>query len=1038
MAEKSSKKRLKWLGILPALLLAAILALGFIFYLKPELALPLIQKTLEKNDITLTFDSLEVKADPPSAQFKKLKVTSKQGLDLELDTLDLKFRPSALWQGGYWFKQVTARDLFLKMEQNKSSPGPPDLSGLAWVFKAARASCQNINLDIKAGGSAFSLENGTLTTIPETTALAGITVLGKLSYAMDQMRVKTHIQGKGKITGANALAMDLDLTNLDLDLPWLKSPGRARAELKLTGKELNLPKLELHLDKADLNLPSRIVLKTQKAKLMAALGLDLKTNLLSLSLKQFDLPGLARGKGQLSTTSQNEIKGVITGTLLDTAGLLSTLQPLLPSQTRELALSGPLPVEFSWGEKPYTNGFALELRPSQTRFKGFGLDTALKGQLSLKGPWQGPVALKGNVSIKGNFTQHGLLIKGFELNTPLSGLAASPELLGFDLKIPQGKAFYHKKNLDLGAASLKGQIKKQNQDWQASDLVLICPKLGKFTGRLTFANEKLKAGLEGQALKLSRLLPLTTLFMDTPLKDWNPEGLIDLKAVFTRQGKSPKISLDLSAASLETASPDGVFMAQGLGGTLKANLSLSSSPLVELELKLNQGEALWKTIYLNLVQTPIYSKATSRISPKGDFKDTRLETRLQDMGVLKAKGDLMKQAKGTFSFNGGLNLEKLKINKIFKTFIKDPLADANPDLALLSPDGDADLELILSGSAKKADLKGSLRLKDFSLKLSQEATALKGLNLNLPLAYKWGEKIKRGSKNYPWGSLKIALLDLPGLKLANLDMPVRLRPNLLELGKGLSMPLFGGNLQLRKIKIKEPLSADYKGLLEARLDNLDLAELAPGLLQGSLQGAWRKARINTQEMAVRGSLKGTLYQGELLLSNLRVSRPFSPGREIGLNLKVRSMDLKGLSQALGAGIVTGRVDLDLNNLRLAYGQPIAFDLKVLSLPVPDVPQKVSIQAVNSISVVGTGSGLTGLGVDLFKTFMQEFPYEKIGFSCSLKNDVFSVRGLIKENGVEYLVKKPPFLGINVVNRNERNHISFKDMADRLKRVTEKK
>jgi hypothetical protein len=1037
VAQKSSAKRLKWLGIIPALLLAALLLLGLAFYLKPELALPLIEGTLKKNDISLSFDSLELKVAPPSAHCKKLNIGSSQGFDLKLGTLELEFRPSALWQGGYWFEQVKARDLHLDFEQKKTSPGPPDLSGLAWVFKAARAFCENINLDIKTGDTNFSLKNGRLSTIPDSTETAGLTFDGYFFYATADMRINSLIKGKGKIKSAKALIMDLDLPNLNLDLPWLNSPGKARASLALTNNELSLPSLELHLNQADLDLPPQIQLKTQNASLKAGLRLNLKSGLLDLDLMLLDLPGLAQGKGQISTTAQNGIKGAIKGTILETATLQSSLQHLLPDQVRRLTLSGPLALDFSWGNKPNPNGFSLKLAPNRNGFKGFGLDAVLSGLLFLEGPWQGPIQLGGKLLAKGNFARNGFLVKDFVLNTPFSGLLTNPEITEFDLTIPQGGTLYHKKPLNLGKTSLKGRIKKYNQGWQASNLALSCPKLGKFTGGLKMTGRGIWADLAGQGLKLNQVLPLLTNFMDNPLTDWNFKGIVDITAHFTEQDNKPQISLNLSAKSLETASPDGVFMAQGLGGALKARLDLNTPPLLDLELQLNQGEALWKTIYLNLAQAPIFSKAAALITPRGNFENAKLETRLQGMGVFKAQGDLFQNAKGSFSFNGGVNLDQLEIKKIFKIFVKEPLADANPDLALLAPNGKGNLKILLNGSLEKADLKGKLELDNFSLKLSEETAGLEGLDLKLPLAYKWGAKGTSGSPTHPWGSLKISLLDLPGLKMTNLNMPIRLRPNLLELGKGLSIPLFGGNLQLRNIEIKEPLSANYQGLMEARLDNLDLARLAPGLLKGHLKGAWRKARITAKELAVRGSLKGALYQGDLMLSNLRVLRPFSPGREIGLNLKVLAMDLKGLSQALGAGIVTGRVDLELNNLRLAYGQPIAFDLKVLSQTAPDVPQKVSIQAVNSISVVGTGSGLTGLGVGLFKTFMQEFPYEKIGFSCSLKNDVFSVRGLIKEDGVEYLVKKPPFLGINVVNRNRRNHISFKDMADRLQRVTEK-
>jgi hypothetical protein len=128
------------------------------------------------------------------------------------------------------------------------------------------------------------------------------------------------------------------------------------------------------------------------------------------------------------------------------------------------------------------------------------------------------------------------------------------------------------------------------------------------------------------------------------------------------------------------------------------------------------------------------------------------------------------------------------------------------------------------------------------------------------------------------------------------------------------------------------------------------------------------------------------------------------------------------------------MDLDLHDLRIAYGQAVGFKLRAESVPVKGEPQKVSLAAVNAISVVGTGASLTSTAISLFKPFVQEFAYRKIGILCVLTNDVFRVNGLIKEGGVEYLVRKPLLFGINVVNRNPDNRISFKDMLERINRV----
>jgi hypothetical protein len=70
----------------------------------------------------------------------------------------------------------------------------------------------------------------------------------------------------------------------------------------------------------------------------------------------------------------------------------------------------------------------------------------------------------------------------------------------------------------------------------------------------------------------------------------------------------------------------------------------------------------------------------------------------------------------------------------------------------------------------------------------------------------------------------------------------------------------------------------------------------------------------------------------------------------------------------------------------------------------------------------------------FVSFFRELPYEKIGISAVLENDVFRINGTIRENGKEYLIKKGGFSGVDVIIGSPgSNTISFKDMVNRIKR-----
>jgi hypothetical protein len=122
-------------------------------------------------------------------------------------------------------------------------------------------------------------------------------------------------------------------------------------------------------------------------------------------------------------------------------------------------------------------------------------------------------------------------------------------------------------------------------------------------------------------------------------------------------------------------------------------------------------------------------------------------------------------------------------------------------------------------------------------------------------------------------------------------------------------------------------------------------------------------------------------------------------------------------------------------LEIVFGQPQRFDLLLETVKTPGVSQKISVTAVDNIAQIGGGeSPFIGMAGAL-STFFKEFPYEKIGLRASLENDVFRINGTIREGGKEYLVKRGGFSGVDIVNQNPDNQISFKDMLKRIKRVT---
>ncbi|HEU4950218.1 MAG TPA: hypothetical protein VFT11_05585, partial [Candidatus Deferrimicrobiaceae bacterium] len=522
---------------------------------------------------------------------------------------------------------------------------------------------------------------------------------------------------------------------------------------------------------------------------------------------------------------------------------------------------------------------------------------------------------------------------------------------------------------------------------------------------------------------------------------WSPTGSIDVAARLESAEGGPRLAATAVLGRIGFTSPSGDVMGQNLGGKVDLEALLTRTPRMNADLVLRGGEALWGTVYVDFVKDPLnLHVGGTRVGPE-EYKNLFLESGLEGYGRLKVEGKA-RRAGGTWRHQGRLVYRDAQLGPIFRTFLRDPLATSHPDLAGLDTEGTAVVDLSFSGSGTAADLDGTLHLRSGGVRRGAEPPLLSGLDIDLPVSYSLGaanpgRPRPSDSDAAKWGRLSLKKVRLTGQELGPLEMPVVLVPNHLFLGGAVETSLFGAKLALRRIQVDEPLSPAFRVMMEARLDGLDLARLAGEslMLEGRLEGLLDPVSFGWERMTAAGELTGDLFGGRLDVRRVTVERPFSAGREIGGDVEVDKIDLERLSAALNVGRITGRLSGSMKGLRVAYGQPVAFLMRMESVPTKGVSQSVSLKAVNSISQVSTGSALSGLGVSLMTTVFREFPYEKIGFECGLNNDVFTVRGLIHEDGVEYLVKRRFFAGIDVINRNPDNRIGFSDMVERAKRVT---
>ena len=554
---------------------------------------------------------------------------------------------------------------------------------------------------------------------------------------------------------------------------------------------------------------------------------------------------------------------------------------------------------------------------------------------------------------------------------------------------------------------------------------------------------ELSATADGEIPRVERVTALTAPLFPGLLSGIGLEGRLRFRAnLDAKTGPAtdgPRLGVTVAVERIGFSLAAGDVMVRDLTGRLDLEAQLGPRARLKVDLATSRGEALWGTMYVDLSRHFLDIHAGGRRRAPGVYEELILDGGLAGLGRLAIEGNARREA-GSWRHQGRLALSDVQLGPCFRIFLQDPLVSSHAGLAKLRMGGTARMDLAFSGSGRAVDLEGRLRVRSGDLHREGEPPVFSGLDIDLPVAYSVGVPDPGGpvpSRPRGWGRLRLKELRLAGQRLGPLEIPVVLAPNRLYVGGSITAPLFGGSLLLQRIRVDEPFSPRFRIHLAARLDGLDLARIAgeDSRLEGRVGGLLDPVLFGRDRLTASGELAGELFGGRMEIRRVSVERPFGPGREFASDVYVSLLDLERLSAAFGAGRITGRLSGSLEGFRMAYGQPVAFHLKAESIPVNGVNQSVSLRAVDSISLVSTGSSLSGPGSSIMTRFFRDFPYAKIGVECRLENDVFTVRGLIHEDGVEYLVKRRLFAGINVINRNPDNRIGFSDMLERARRAT---
>ncbi len=513
-------------------------------------------------------------------------------------------------------------------------------------------------------------------------------------------------------------------------------------------------------------------------------------------------------------------------------------------------------------------------------------------------------------------------------------------------------------------------------------------------------------------------------------KDWGLEGTLDLMAEVTDKAECPEIALDLELEDGRVSSQDGQIMAASLAGVFQGKLRLEQNPVLLFNMRTHQGQFLCGTRYTNLEGLPLSAQGKVAIHPGQDIEMATI--RIDWSSILSA--DLSSRVPLNHPFKDwSVEVQESHLNLNALQTAVEGLVPGSLDIrGTLSWTG------ILSKIDNSRKIRGRMQLDDLGLSLKSKGVAVSSMDIDLPCLYSLEppdqDDTRYNSVAVPWGWVKPGQIGIMDDKVQMSPIRLRLVGEHLQIKNAIQFNFRGIRAALKDLKLKIPWTGAWQARGDLELSNLSPAGFLPDWtekednIQGTVHFVASPAAMTTQ-----GDLKGTLCDGQVLIQDLTLRDPLEANRLLTMDIQIRNLDLEPMSQNLGIGRITGRLNISLDHLGIAYGQPVRFHLRARSSKNAQTDRNISLQAVNSLSIIGTGQGLSGLGIRIFAGFFKQFAYEQIGLSCVLANDIFSLNGLIHDDGVEYIVKRK-WVGINVVNNHPNNMITFSDMLDRLNRV----
>ncbi|MBI5057258.1 MAG: hypothetical protein HZB61_11660 [Nitrospirae bacterium] len=607
--------------------------------------------------------------------------------------------------------------------------------------------------------------------------------------------------------------------------------------------------------------------------------------------------------------------------------------------------------------------------------------------------------------------------------------------------------YYNGKEYEEKGISVDGSIEGDlaNHQFKVKDLLIETGFFKRVTADLNFVKGKpdiVDAALNYDSIDIEQLSK--KYFNDLlKKKGLRVKGSGSLQAAFkvtipenAAPGISGTASLNLTHAGF--SSSDETLVCEGLEMKI-SNAFEFTFPIKQANFRLDSEAGNFELLYgkfygsfrdkaLGLSASGKYTKADDSIHI------TESKMGLTGIGNILLSGMISNITKSPL-FNTDVQIAGLSNKEVHNFFIRETFQDQLPLLSQLEVTGESSARLNIQGAPDHFTASGYIQVADMDIAVKSPDNAVKGINIFLPLNLSYPKPL-HSLKEIRFGSIRINDFSWSMLKLKNIEAFPSVWDNNVVFKKDIVIPVMGGDIVLKDI-IYGGIFAPEKQLrlsIDIKDIDLDKASAAFGLpeFSGRLSGAIPRVTLVQDNLRTEGGISLELFGGKMRIGNLSVDNVFGPAASIKSDIEFEDIDLGRLTNTFDFGHISGVVRGSVSDLVISNGQAEHFKAMVESYKKKGVDQRISVNALKKISILGSGSSTSILDKGIYQLF-KEYRYEKLGFRAYLKNDNLLLTGIENEGDKSFLVKGgllPP--KVDVINYTQ--NISFQEMVSRLERL----